>query len=464
LKVITKIFIFAPHIKFTIEMKKLFVTLLVALMAIPAIQAQNASSVVLLNYTAVKKKADKSDQEILDAKKSLKATTWVKRGEIYQDAFMIGLEQVQEGTPTQTLVIFYKDPLSIETEEKEGSLYETYVYEYMKYNFVNGALQDYERVNPINEDPLRVAMDAYFKALELDEAGKVGEKVKAQLVELKNQLKRDGVNSYYTDDYTSALNSFENVLEVNSQPVFAGEFDTIMVQYSGIISREVAAKTDDVELYNKAIKYYMELAEVDFGGPNTYLQIKMDYYAIGDTLAGLEILKEGFAKYPDSINMIANVADAYIVLKQYDEGIEFMDKAIENNPDVAETYYWRGRLLINKEEVEFIDMAIESYQKAGELDPDIYYIWYDMGYIYYLQGADFYERSNTEEHEPTREELLRLGKEKYAEAIPALEKAYSLNDENSSVKYETLDLLQRIYYKEQMMDQYERVKALKAEM
>ena len=442
-------------------MKKLFVTLLVALMAIPAIHAQEASTVVLLNYNAVKKKANKSNLEIQDAKKSLKTNTWVKRGEIYQDVFMLGLEQIQEGTPTQTLVLFYKEPLNIETETRDGELTEKYIYEHMKYSFVNGALQDYERIDPIHEDPLRVAMDAYFKALELDEDGKVEEKVKEALVELKAQLKKNGVNDYYTSDYKHALNCFENVLEVNSQPVFAGEFDTIMVQYSGIISREIASKTDDKELYKKAIKYYKELVKVNYGGPNTYLQIKMDYFAIGDTLAGLEILKEGFAKYPDSVNIIANVADIYIMLKQYDEGVKFMDQAIEHNPNIAETYYWRGRLLINKEEVEYIDLAIDSYKKAGELDPSIYYIWYDMGYIYYLQGADFYDRSNTEEHDATREQLLILGKEKYGEAIPALEKAYELNDENATVKYETLDLLQRIYYKEQMMDQYERVKELK---
>lgn len=445
-------------------MKKLLFTLLVALIAIPAIHAQEASTVMLLNYNSVKKKADKSDVEAQDAKKSQKVNTWVKRGEIYQEVFELGLEQIQEGTPSQQLVLFYKEPLSIETEEKDGSLEEVYVYEHMKYTFINGSLNQYERIDPISEDPLRVAMDAYFKALELDEDGKVNEKVKGHLVEIKAQLKRDGVNDYYKSEFKDALNCFENVLEVNNTSLFAGEFDTVMVQYSGIISREVAGKTDDKELYQKAIKYYEELAAVGFGGPNTYLQIKMDYFAIGDTLAGLETLKQAFTKYPDSINIIANVADTYILIKQYDEGIEFMDAAIENNPNIAETYYWRGRLLINKEEVEFIDMAIESYGKAGELDPSIYYVWYDMGYIYYLQGADFYERSNVEEHEATRNELLKLGKEKYAEAIPALEKAFELNEENSSVKFETLDILQRIYYKEQMMDQYERVKALKADM
>ena len=63
---------------------------------------------------------------------------------------------------------------------------------------------------------------------------------------------------------------------------------------------------------------------LDFGGPNTYLQIKMDYMSIGDTLKALEVMKEAYKKYPDTVNVIANIADTYILLKQFDEGIEFM--------------------------------------------------------------------------------------------------------------------------------------------
>jgi tetratricopeptide (TPR) repeat protein len=284
------------------------------------------------------------------------------------------------------------------------------------------------------------------------------------LIEVKDLLKRDGVNNYYLEDYEGALASFEDVLEINNLDLFAGEMDTVMVQYSGIISREIAGKTDNDELYKKAIGYYKQLTAVDFGGPNTYLQIKLDYLSLGDTLSALEILKEAYTKYPDTLNIIANVADTYIQLKQIDEGIAFMESVIENNPSIPESYYWQGRMLINKEEVEFIDKAIESYNKAGELDPSIYYVWYDLGYIYYLQGADFYDRSSEEKDEAIRAKLIELGKEKYMSAIPVLEKAYKLNDLNTSVKYETLDLLQRVYYKEQMTEEYERVKELKANM
>ncbi len=444
-------------------MKK-FVTLAIVATIVFSLKAQDATTVVLLNYNSVKKKVEKSDAEAQDPKKNAKAATWQKRGEIYQDVFMIGLEQLSEGMDPSTVKLFYKEPNSTDTETIEGVVSETYIYDHMSYTFVNGAMQDWKKLDPIAENPLRVATDAFRKALELDEKGKVGPKVKESLAELKNQLKREGVNYYYSEDYDDALGAFENVLEINEMDVFAGEMDTTMVQYSGIIAREIAAKTDNKDLYLKAIEYYRQLAEVGFGGSNTFLQIKMDYISIGDTLKALDVLKEAYEKYPDTVNIIANIADTYIQLEQFDEGIEYMATVIENNPNLAESYYWNGRLLINKEDTEFIDKAIESYKKSAELDPSIYYVWYDVGYIYYLQGEDFYDRSNTEEHVATRDKLIELGKEKYMEAIPVLEKAYELNVENSTVKFETLDLLQRIYYKEQMMDEYERVKELKTTM
>jgi len=446
-------------------MRKL-ITLIIIATAVISINAQDmGTTVVLLNPTAVKKKVDKSDEEIKDPKKNAKATTWLKRGDLYQDVFNIGLEQTQEGMDPKMLTLFYKDPLSIDKKtEEDGTPEEIYVYEHMKYTFVNGSLQRWERVNPIAENPLETSIEAYKKAHELDEGGKLDTKIKDGLISDKELLKRKGVNDYYSDKYTAALAAFEDVLKINQMDLFAGEVDTVMIQYSGIISREIAGKTNDNELYKKAIGYYKQLAAVDFGGPNTYLQIKADYMSMGDTLGALEILKEAYAKYPDTVNVIANIADTYIRLKKIDEGIAFMESAIEKNPNIPESYYWLGRLYINKEDVEYINKAIDAYNKAAELDASIYYIWYDLGYIYYLQGMDFFDRSNEETNEATRDRLIELGNEKYQAAIPILEKAYQLNADNRDVKYETLDLLQRIYYKLEMTDQYERVRDLKNNM
>jgi tetratricopeptide (TPR) repeat protein len=460
LKVIGKVYIFAVH-KTQLKMKKLITLVLIASLVATLNAQEGATTPVLLNYNTVSKKVDNSNEDIQDPKKNVKAKTWFDRGELFQDVFMLGLEQVNEGMQPSTLVLFYGEPNSIETETVDGALRETYIYDHIQYIFVNSALQEWKKVDPIVEDPLTISMEAYMKSLELDDKGKLEDKTKENLIDLKNQLKRQGVNNYYKENFDESLAAFESVLEINNLDLFAGEFDTLMVQYSGIIAREIAEKTDNNELYKKAIDYYKQLAETGFGGPNTYLQIKMDYMTIGDTLKALEIVKEAYEKYPDTVNVVANVADTYIQMGDIDGGLEFMEQVIQDHPDMAEAYYWKGRMLINKEEVEYIDQAIESYTKAGELDPSIFYIWYDMGYIYYLQGADFYDRAAVETDENMMARLNELGKEKYEAAIPVLEKAYQLNEDNPSVKFETLDLLQRIYYKEQMMDDYNRVKTLK---
>ncbi|RLD98447.1 MAG: hypothetical protein DRJ13_10960, partial [Bacteroidetes bacterium] len=262
-----------------------FITLVIIALAVISVNAQDAATtVVLLKSSTVKKKVDKSDAEIKDPKKSLKTATWMKRGDLFQDVFNIGLEQIQDGMDSKMLTLFYKQPISIENKTLEdGSSQETYVYENMKYVFLNGVMQQWIRVNPFVEDPLSISIEAYNKTLELDEDGKLTDKVKEALISVKVLLKKQGVNAYYTEDYEGALGSFEDVLEINELSLFAGELDTVMVQYSGIISREIAGKTDDKELYLKSIGYYKQLAAAGFGGPNTYLQIKMDYMSLGDT-------------------------------------------------------------------------------------------------------------------------------------------------------------------------------------
>jgi len=439
--------------------------LLLAIFAISLIRVSaQEQTVVLLNYNTLQKKIEKSNAEIENPKKNVNPATWVKRGKLFQDVFMLDLEQVQEGMAAQTLQIFYKEPINITSEtDDSGNLVEKYEYPHITYIFNNKALQSWEKKDLLSENPLKEAYNSYIKAIDLDTKSTVADKIKPNLDELKLQLKRDGVNSYYTGDYKGALKDFETVLDINKLASYKGEIDTLMVQYSGIICREIATKTKDPELFKKALGYYQQLADMGFGGPNTYLQMKVDYFSMGDTLKALDVVKEAYEKYPDTVNIVANVADTYILLKDIDGGLEFMNKVTEHSPNMAEAYYWKGRMYINSEDEDRIDKAIEAYKKSAELNENIYYVWYDLGYIYFLQGQDYYDRSNDETNDARRKKMIELGHEKYQEAIPILNKSYELNTSNSSVQWETLDVLQRIYYKEQMMDKYEEVKRLKSE-
>ena len=405
-----------------------------------------AQEVLLLKYGTLEKKLQKSDAQIRDSKKGIDAKTWFARGQIMQDIFNLDLENIYDGIAPSMVKLYYKEPVSSET--KDGVRTDTY--ERIKYYYENGQLVRFERVKSVTDNPLDKAYEAYLKTLQYDTKGKFTSKVKQQLELLKNQYKRVGINEYYLGNKKEALADMSKVSEINQMEMYKGTVDTIMVQYAGIIAREIGD-------YPAAIDSYKELTKMDFGGPSTYLIIKNDYIEMGDSVQAINIMKEAFEKYPDTLSVVANLVDLYIRTKHIDEGLETIDQAIKNNPNKGELYYWKGRLLLNQDDDGSVSKAVEVYKTAIEKNPDLYYVYYDMGFIYFLQGQDLFNQGGQERDGNLRKQYNDLATEKYNEAIPLLEKSITLNSENPDIEKESLDVLKRIYYKLQMEDKYEEV-------
>lgn len=398
----------------------------------------NAQELVLLNYTVLSKKYEKSEAAINNEKKSVKPATWFNRGKLMQEIYKIDLEYLAEGTSMNQLKIYYKEPLK--TENGEDGNTQILTYERIKYYMVNGSLSRWERTKMVTDDPLGKAYEAYVKTMELDTKGSFTDKVKDQMNKLKDDYKQDGINKYYSDDFTGALEDFEMVLKINDLKIFEGVVDTIMIQYSGIIAREM-------EDYKKSAMYYEKLTELNYGGPNTFLNIKNDYMALGDSAAALATVEKAFKKYPDTLNVVANLVDLYIKTGKVEKGIETVDNAIKENPDKGELYYWKGRLLLNTEDDNRIDVALENYKKSIELNESLYYVYYDIGFIYFLQGQDLFSQAGLERDTERRAQITEVATEKYNESIPMMQKSLELNDGSREIKKETLDVLKRIYYK-----------------
>lgn len=424
-------------------MMKRILILCLAAIGFSSLNAQDVF--VPINYTALEKKISKSDAEIADAKKSTDPKVWVKRGELMLSAYDIDMEQIYEGMDPIKLQLFYKDPVK-KTEEFDGKTYDVYSYERINFYFLNKALAMWDRTKYVYPEPMNEAFKCFSKAIELDQAGKYSEKIHDDLEKLKNQLKKEGINSYYRNDKEGALKRFEMVLDIDKLPLLKGEVDTIMIQYAGIIARELGQ-------IERAISHYKELAAVD-NQPNTYLLIKEDYLKLGDTANAIASIEKAFTLFPDTVNIIANLVDLYIRANQIEKGLSIINAAIQNNPDKGELYYWKGRLELNMEGDDKIDNALKSYALALEKNPDLYYAYYDVGFIYYLQGQDLFTRAGDEKDIKYREEMMDLATKDYEKALPNLEKALELNNANKDIKKETLDTLKRIYYKLQRTDKY----------
>lgn len=430
-------------------MKRLLLFIAVSVFMASVTSAQS-SEVILLNHKTLAKKAASSDEQILNEKKSAKSSTWQKRGKLYQDVFNQGLEQLTLGMGASSFKIFYGNPIS--TTKPDSNNVVIHKYEFINYHTENDVFRAWTRNNPISENPLDVALESYQKAIELEDAAKqmkLQEKIKDNLVDLKAQYQSLGQSKYFLGDYEGALESFASILEVNDFPIFEGVIDTMMINFSGIVAREIGRINNDEAMYRKALDYYRQLTELEYGGINTYIQMTRDYYMIGDTLGSIENLKRGLVQYPDSSMLVTLIAQAYYLTGENEAGIAFTDERIESRPNCAEAYYWKALLLTNHDDLsqDTIDMSLELYEKAIEVDPTNAPIWYQSGYVYYAVGANYFEQEGLEDDADFREELIKKGTENYEKAVIKLEKTYELTADDPILRGDSLDLLKRIYYK-----------------
>ncbi|MDF1572375.1 MAG: hypothetical protein P1P82_12250 [Bacteroidales bacterium] len=437
-------------------MKRLIYFAVLAAFMSGNVAAQDASVPIMLNYSTLKKKAEKSDEQIAHEKKGLKEKTWIKRGELFQDIDNLGLEQLQIGIDKNTLKIFYREPISVEQKEDNTEILK---YETINYILEDGRLRGWTRNDPIHEKPLHEALRSYKKAIELEDADKemkLQEKINDNLDELKLQFQRSGQNKYYLQEYHDALLAFESILEINEIPVYEGIIDTLMINYCGIVAREIGARQmrqgneEEAErMYRKTIDYYDRLAELGDGGSSNYIQMTRDYYAIGDTIGAIENLKEGLVQYPDSSILVTLAAQAYYLMDKNEEGLEFIAERLEQKPECPAAYYWKGLLITNEDDVEeeTIQQALALYDTSLMYDPANSNVWYQSGYVNYAVGANYFEQESYEENPDFRKELNDKGVDYYKRAIEKLEKTYDIAEDDMTLKKESLDLLKRIYYK-----------------
>lgn len=136
---------------------------------------------------------------------------------------------------------------------------------------------------------------------------------------------------------------------------------------------------------------------------------------------------------------ISIVINDLIIKENYAEAMPLLENAIAKNPDNAQLHNVMGVLYESQKQN---DSAHEYYKKAVELDPTNAKHQYDFGRIIYIKAATISEGaanlSQAEYNKVHDSQVAPLLKE----ALPYLEKAYSLDEGNNDYK----QLLRRLYY------------------
>ncbi|WP_320018855.1 tetratricopeptide repeat protein [Labilibaculum manganireducens] len=213
------------------------------------------------------------------------------------------------------------------------------------------------------EKPLDIAFDAYMKALELDEKGKMEKPVKAQMTNMIPDYTNEAVNLYNEGDFPGALAAFERVLEIEGMDMFKenATIDTAVIFNAGM----TAQKADQLD---KAAKYYKQSIEYNYGGAKTYANLSKVLTDSGNKEEGVKYLHKGFELYPNDSWMLVELINHYMLGGEPQKAADYLDKAIELDPSNASFYRAKGTLY---EKTEEFAKAEEMYTKALSMDPMI---------------------------------------------------------------------------------------------
>ncbi len=301
----------------------------------------------------------------------------------------------------------------------------------------------------LSAEPLTEAYNSYKKALDLDEKKRSANSIKVKLTLLTNDLTNQAVDAFNNDDYAKALQSFEQIIDVQNIDIIKKDnpdvVDTVIIFNAGLAAY-------NAENYDKAIKYYKEAAKYGYNEARTYSLIASAHQLNKDTLSALQSLQEGFEKYPGDDGVLTSLIQIYLDLKKTEDAMKYLDMAIERDPDNATFHFAQGTLF---EKIEDEDKAIKAYEAAIKNDETFFNAYYNLGALYYNKGVKQIEVANAipTSNNKAYEAELEKADVWFKEALPFMEKCHEINNDDNM----TMESLKNLYYRLKDMENYNKM-------
>lgn len=228
----------------------------------------------------------------------------------------------------------------------------------------------------------KIAEEALAKAKELDKKGSEKENIEAASVNIDNAMRNRAIYAYKKKDFSAALEAFNEITAKNPT-------DTSMYVNAGVTAKEVKNYPEVVRNFKKAIDLNYADSKVLY---SEIISVTMD--KLKDSVAGLNLIKEASAKYPDDSYFITLETDLYIKAGDITKTQEMLKVLIAKDAKNAtyqylmgNTYYnqaltlqnQRNALDVNKKKEfadltakmnKFIDESTPYFKKALEIDPN----------------------------------------------------------------------------------------------
>ena len=310
--------------------------------------------------------------------------------------------------------------------------------------------------------PKDKAVDAYAKAMALDESGRYGTKIQNNAVRLGVALFNAGAQDYnsalkakkqkdtaaFKKNFEKSLNHFERHFKTRE---LAGKYASYINQsltQNGIDPKKTllyagysAYQTED---YAKAIKYLRRLVKADSEKEDAYLFLSNVYLAKGDTTKALDVIDSGRMNVPESEGLQNRMLVIYQQSGQVNKLTANLRSSIERNPEdlekyrvLSSTYEQLARKARDRENSTkaeaYKDSARQVRKQLLAVDPGNYKANYNLGIMHYNIGVDKVKKAQEMSDIDKVTKLEDEATNEFNEAIPYLEKAFHKNCQDQNL-------------------------------
>ena len=415
-------------------MKRILIALAV-LLSVQVADAQNKTP------EAAKKAVESAVAASKDAKKGAKMATWTKLASAYMDAYNAPTGNAWLGAAKQELQILMagQKPVSVENVVVSGEplVKEVYADKEMYFNGA-GQLVIMNITNPVVENALAGALEAYKKAWALDVKKAKAKEISEGIANVARKYLDEGMNQYQFGNLVEASALFEKAAEAAASEPYA-QVDSTAIYNAGYTAWAAKDYARAKDFFEKClgVGYYYENGEV-------YAKLGDVYSNLGDTKKGAEVLEQGFVKFPQSQSILIGLINYYITSgDDTDRLFVLIDEAKKNEPNNASLYYVEGNIY---KELKNVEKAVESYYKCADINPEYEFGYIGAGILYYELAIELQEKAGEELDDAKYNELVKQMEQALMNALDPFEKAYNVTKDNQ-LKVSIAEYLKNIYYR-----------------
>lgn len=388
------------------------------------------------------KLVDKAVAASQDAKKALKASTWIDLANAYIGAYNQPTLNLITGTQRQEIkVILGKQQiLSTETVTNAGNTYtvDHYADKDLYYNEA-GLLEFYLATKPaVKGDLLGQAEKALLKAAALDTKNSKEKDIKAKLEDVHKFFTDAALGNYFIGKYAESSDLFEKSLSSYDNS-YMKKIDTTNMYHTALVSGFAGNNA-------RAEKYYKRCAEIGhYVDGNVFSNLSNIYLAAKDTVKALQTLEEGFAKYPQSQGVLIGLINMYRESGADTQKLfDLLHSAQKNEPKNASLYYVEGDVC---KKLGDIENAEKLFRKSTEIDPKYVYGILSVGILYYEHAVDLQDKANNEMNDSKYMALIKDMEASLETAINPFEEAFKMAEGDKEIQTAIAEYLKNIYFR-----------------